>query len=68
MAKLAYISGVRASEKCAVRLWDLYWELGQWGRLVVQGQEAGGSGRRERQAYLFAEGRKLLWRYIEEIR
>ncbi|MFH9968363.1 tyrosine-type recombinase/integrase [Streptomyces mirabilis] len=68
MAKLAYISGVRASELCAVRLGDIHWELGQWGRFVVQGKGAGGSGKRERQAYLFAEGRELLWWYIEEIR
>jgi hypothetical protein len=29
---------------------------------------ARGSGPREREAYLFAEGRELLWWYIEEIR
>ncbi|MGW3983594.1 tyrosine-type recombinase/integrase [Streptomyces mirabilis] len=68
MAKIAYISGVRASELCAVRLGDIHWELGQWGRFVVQGKGAGGSGKRERQAYLFAEGRELLWWYIEEVR
>ncbi|MGH3343673.1 MAG: site-specific integrase [Carbonactinosporaceae bacterium] len=68
MAKLAYISGVRASELCAVRLGDIHWELGQWGRFVVQGKGAGGSGKRERQAYLFAEGRELLWWYIAEVR
>ncbi|MDQ0941801.1 site-specific integrase [Streptomyces sp. V1I1] len=68
MAKIAYVSGVRASELCAVRLGDIHWELGQWGRFVVQGKGAGGSGKRERQAYLFAEGRELLWWYIEEVR
>ncbi|WP_159064312.1 site-specific integrase [Streptomyces olivochromogenes] len=68
MAKIAYISGVRASELCAVRLGDIHWELGQWGRFVVQGKGAGGSGKRERQAYLFEEGRELLWWNIEEVR
>ncbi|MGW2974261.1 site-specific integrase [Streptomyces mirabilis] len=68
MAKIAYISGVRATELCSVRIGDVHWELGQWGRFVVQGKGAWGSGPREREAYLFAEGRELLWWYIEEIR
>jgi len=68
MAKLTYISGVRATELCALRLGDIHWELGQWGRFVVRGKGAHGSGPRERQAYLFREGRELLWWYIEEIR
>jgi integrase len=68
MAKIAYISGVRASELCGLRLGDVHWELGQWGRMIVMGKGARGSGPRERQAYLFAEGRALLWWYVEEIR
>ncbi|MFJ9847596.1 tyrosine-type recombinase/integrase [Kitasatospora sp. NPDC101155] len=68
MAKLAYISGVRASELCGVRIGDVHWELGQWGRFVVQGKGARGSGPREREAYLFEEGRALLWWYVEEVR
>ncbi|MFD9595308.1 tyrosine-type recombinase/integrase [Kitasatospora sp. NPDC059973] len=68
MAKLTYISAVRASELCALRIGDVHWELGQWGRFVVQGKGAHGFGPRERQAYLFQEGRDLLWWYIEEIR
>ena len=44
MAKLAYISGVRASELCGMRFGDVHWELGQWGR-----------GLGEREAFLFAE-------------
>jgi integrase len=68
MAKLTYISAVRASELCAVRIGDLHWELGQWGRFVVQGKGARGSGPRERQAYLFQDGRELLWWYMVEIR
>ncbi|WP_241695318.1 site-specific integrase [Streptomyces sp. C] len=68
MAKIAYISGVRATELCSVRLGDVHWELGRWGRFIVRGKGARGSGPRERQAYLFAEGRELLWWYVEEIR
>lgn len=68
MAKTAYISGVRATELCSVRLGDVHWELGRWGRFIVQGKGARGSGPRERQAYMFAEGRELLWWYVEEIR
>lgn len=68
MAKLTYISGVRATELCGVRLGDVHWELGQWGRFLVQGKGARGSGPRERQAYLFQEGRELLWWYVEEVR
>ena len=68
MAKLTYISAVRASELCAVRIGDVHWELGQWGRFVVQGKGARGSGPRERQAYLFQDGRELLWWYMVEIR
>ncbi|MCC3652616.1 site-specific integrase [Streptomyces sp. S07_1.15] len=68
MAKVTYLSGVRASELCCVRMCDLHWELGQWGRFVVQGKGARGSGPREREAFMFQEGRDLLWWYIEDIR
>jgi site-specific recombinase XerD len=68
MAKIAYISGVRATELCEVRIGDVHWESGQWGRFLVNGKGAGGSGPRQREAYLFAEGRELLWWYVEEIR
>ncbi|MEV8597822.1 hypothetical protein [Streptomyces sp. NPDC052012] len=31
-------------------------------------QGAGGSGPRDREAFLFEEGRALLWWYVEEVR
>ncbi|WP_323183216.1 MULTISPECIES: hypothetical protein [Streptomyces] len=65
MAKLTYISAVRAAELCAVKIGDIHWELGQWGRFIVQGKGARRSGARERQAYLFQEGRDLLWWFLE---
>lgn len=68
MSKLTYISGVRASELCAVRIGDVHWENGQWGRFLVHGKGANGSGPREREAFLFQDGRELLWWYVEEIR
>ncbi|MFD7163726.1 tyrosine-type recombinase/integrase [Streptomyces violascens] len=68
MAKTAYISGVRASELCRVRIGDLHWDNGQWGRFLVRGKGARGSGPREREAFMFAEGRELLWWYIEDVR
>ncbi|WP_207843920.1 tyrosine-type recombinase/integrase [Williamsia soli] len=68
MAKICYLSGVRASELCAVKIGDVHWERGQWGRFVVTGKGARGSGPRQREAFLFAEGRELLWWYMEEIR
>ncbi|MEU0413911.1 site-specific integrase [Streptomyces griseorubiginosus] len=68
MAKTAYISGVRATELCLVRMGDLHWDSGQWGRFLVKGKGARGSGPREREAFMFAEGRELLWWYIEEVR
>ncbi|MFF7535100.1 site-specific integrase [Streptomyces bobili] len=68
MAKTACISGVRATELCLVRLGDLHWDNGQWVRFLVRGQGARGSGPREREAFKFAEGRELLWWYIEEVR
>ncbi|MGW6695831.1 tyrosine-type recombinase/integrase [Rhodococcus sp. NPDC054953] len=68
MAKIAYLSGVRAAELVGVRIGDVHWEHGQWGRFVVQGKGARGSGPRQREAYLFEEGRTLLWWYIEEVR
>jgi integrase/recombinase XerC len=68
MTKIAYLSGVRAAELCGVCLGDLQWEHGQWGRFVVTGKAARGSGPRPREAYMFQEGRALLWWYIEEIR
>jgi integrase/recombinase XerC len=68
MGKLTYISGVRAAELCGVRIGDLHWESGQWGRFLVHGKGARGSGPRQREAYLFEEGRALLWWWIEEVR
>lgn len=68
MGKIAYLSGVRASELCGVRLGDVHWESGQWGRFLVHGKAARGSGPRQRLAYLFEEGRDLLWWYVEEVR
>ncbi|MFD4972078.1 tyrosine-type recombinase/integrase [Streptomyces sp. NPDC058424] len=68
MGKLTYISGVRAAELCGVCIGDVHWESGQWGRFLVNGKGARGSGPRRREAYLFQEGRDLLWWYIEEVR
>jgi integrase/recombinase XerC len=68
MGKLTYISGVRAAELCGVCIGDVHWEIGQWGRFLVQGKGARGSGPRQREAYLFQEGRDLLWWYVEEVR
>jgi integrase/recombinase XerC len=68
MGKLAYVSAVRAAELCGVRIGDLHWESGQWGRFVVNGKGANGSGPRPREAYMFEEGRALLWWHIEEVR
>ncbi|MGW1160930.1 tyrosine-type recombinase/integrase [Streptomyces sp. NPDC002519] len=68
MGKLTYISGVRAAELCGVRIGDVHWESGQWGRFLVNGKGAHGSGPRQREAYLFQEGRDLLWWWIEEVR
>ncbi|WP_207944785.1 tyrosine-type recombinase/integrase [Actinomadura rubrisoli] len=68
MGKLTYISAVRAAELCAVNIGDLHWESGQWGRFLVNGKGARGSGPRPRQAYMFEEGRALLWWWIEDCR
>lgn len=68
MTKVAYLSGVRAAELCPVTIGDIHWEHGQWGRFVVDGKGSRGSGPRQREAYLFREGRELLWWYIEEVR
>jgi integrase/recombinase XerC len=68
MTKIAYLSGARAAELCGVCTGDVHWEHGQWGRFLVNGKGAHGSGPRQREAYLFQEGRELLWWYIEEVR
>ncbi|MCP3013005.1 site-specific integrase [Nocardiopsis dassonvillei] len=68
MAKTVYISGVRAAELCGVKLRDLHWESGQFGRFLVMGKGARRSGPRPREAFMFREGRELLWWYMEEIR
>lgn len=68
MSKIAYLSGARAAELCLARLNEVFWHHGQWGRFLVHGKGARGSGPRDREAYLFAEGRELLWWYVEEIR
>jgi hypothetical protein len=57
MAKIAYITGVRAAELCGVRMRDLYWESGRFGRFLVNGKGARGSGPRLREAFMFPEGR-----------
>jgi integrase/recombinase XerC len=48
MAKVAYITGVRAAELCGMRIKDLHWESGQFGRFLVRGKGARGSGPRLR--------------------
>lgn len=68
MARLAYISGVRSAELCAMRITDVHWEVGQWGRIMVHGKGSHGSGPRDRFAYIFEDGRELLWWYLEQIR
>ncbi len=68
MSKIAYLSGARAAELCPVRLNEVFWHHGQWGRFLVHGKGARGSGPRDREAYLFAEGRELLRWYVEQIR
>lgn len=68
MAKIAYLSGVRAAELCGVCMRDVHWESGQWGRFLVHGKGARGSGPRQREAFLFEQGRELLWWYVEEVR
>jgi integrase/recombinase XerC len=68
MAKIAYVSGPRATELCGVQIGHVHWDLGQWGRFLVNGKGARGSGPRQREAYLFQEGRELLWWYMEEVR
>jgi integrase len=68
MGKLTYISGVRAAELCGAAIDDVHWESGQWGRFLVNGKGAHGSGPRQREAYLFEDGRELLWWYVEEVR
>src|SRR5260370_38669271 len=47
---------------------DRHWESGQWGRFLVNGKGARGSGPRPREAYMFEDGRDLLWWWVEEIR
>lgn len=68
MSKITYISGVRAAELCGVKIKNLHWESGKYGRFLVMGKGARGSGPRPREAFMFAEGRELLWWYMEEIR
>ncbi|MFC7895486.1 hypothetical protein [Streptomyces sp. NPDC057381] len=60
MGKIADLSGVRAAELCGAALGDVHWVSGRWGRFVVQGKGARGSGPRQREAFLFEEGRELL--------
>lgn len=45
MAKITYISGVRAAELCGMRIKDLHWESGQFGRFLVRGRGRAGRGR-----------------------
>ncbi|MFF3001095.1 hypothetical protein ACFVTC_42265 [Streptomyces sp. NPDC057950] len=50
MAKLAYVSGVRASELCGMTMSNLHWEYGSFGRFEVMGKGARRSGPRPREA------------------
>jgi integrase len=36
MAKIAYVFGVRATELCQVRIGDVHWDNGHWGRFLVR--------------------------------
>ncbi|MEY9836267.1 hypothetical protein [Streptacidiphilus sp. EB103A] len=58
MAKVAYLSGVRAAELCGVRVTDVHRESGQWGRFLVSGKGARGAGPRQREAFLFEQRRE----------
>lgn len=69
MARVAYATGLRAAELCNIRMRDLAWEMGDWGRVFVsEGKGSKGSGPRQRWAFMFEEGRAVLEWYIENIR
>ncbi|WP_239656470.1 hypothetical protein [Mycobacterium riyadhense] len=67
MGKLTYISGVRAAELCGV---ESATSTGNPVSGAVLGARQGSSRIRapQREAYLFDEGRALLWWYMEEVR
>ena len=61
MAKIAYVSRVRAAELCPVKIPEDQLGVRPERRpCFVHGKGANGSGPRQREAYLFSEGRELL--------
>lgn len=69
MARVTYATGLRAAELCNIRMRDLAWDMGDWGRIFVsEGKGARGSGPRQRWAYMFEDGRAVLAWYVENIR
>lgn len=69
MARVTYATGLRAAELCNVKMRDLAWDMGEWGRVFVsEGKGSKGSGPRQRWAFMFEEGRAILEWYVENVR
>ena len=58
--RLAALIGPRVSELCALTMGDVCWDLGRFGKVLLQGKGSRGRGKKERLVPLINESRELL--------
>ncbi|MDT2006565.1 hypothetical protein FXW78_21435 [Rhodococcus opacus] len=58
--RLMSLIGPRVSEMCLLRMGDLRWELGTFGKVLLRGKGSGGRGKKERLVPLINGSRELL--------
>jgi site-specific recombinase XerD len=58
--RLAGLIGPRVSELCALTMGDVCWDLGRFGKILLQGKGSRGRGKKERLIPLINESRELL--------
>ncbi len=58
--RLSSLIGPRVSELCLLRMGDLRWELGTFGRILLRGKGSQGRGKKERLVPLINGARELL--------
>ncbi|MER5326903.1 tyrosine-type recombinase/integrase [Streptosporangium roseum] len=58
--RLVSLIGPRVSELCLLRMGDLRWELGRFGKVLLRGKGSNGRGKKERLVPLINGSRELL--------
>jgi integrase len=63
--RLMSLIGPRVSELCLLRMGDVRWELGTFGKVLLRGKGSRGSGKKERLVPLINESRALLQWWVD---